>query len=438
MKRFLTLAVTMLLVLSMFAGIAASANAEKPEIVITIPSYFAGENVNALMFLPMVERFNQEYENRYRIVVEELVMTEYGDKIMLLAQTGKLPPLIHGNGVAVDWTRQVIIPNELFYDLKPWLDERPELLSRCIAESINFNTVDGKVVGMPFAIFTPIGLYYNETMFQPSKPIGDMSMDEFVAELGDNKIAFMTAENAWCINLFQTAIIGAMDGGQEYLRDHLIDKVMDFNNEYWIESFRILQKLLQDTMTPNTVGAFYEEAANAFMSKNAAVIANGPWMVGDFIEETGGDKWSNGFTGDQVRGAAYPGNIVCGNPYEFGWIVPSTISDDEREVALAFLEFMYRVEEIEEHLLIVGGAAPNVPLSDSFLARRAEDRLMSEYLSAMKSDTLIVSICGSSMPSSITVPEYGKLMPLLIDGTYTPEQMCQELTKKAAEFAYDD
>ena len=39
-----------------------------------------------------------------------------------------------------------------------------------------------------------------------------------------------------------------------------------------------LQNLLQNNAASNSVGAAYADAANAFMSEQAAIIANGPWM----------------------------------------------------------------------------------------------------------------------------------------------------------------
>jgi len=60
----------------------------------------------------------------------------------------------------------VIIKNDLFYDLKPWLDSKPELKKLCEDSSIKFNTRNGKIVSMPATVIRPIGLYYNKEMFQ--------------------------------------------------------------------------------------------------------------------------------------------------------------------------------------------------------------------------------------------------------------------------------
>ena len=39
------------------------------------------------------------------------------------------------------------------------------------------------------------------------------------------------------------------------------------------------------------------------------------------------------------------------------------------------------------------------------------------------------------MLSSVSATEFGKLLPSLADGTYTPETFCQWLTDKSAEAA---
>ena len=69
-----------------------------------------------------------------------------------------------------------------------------------------------------------------------------------------------------------------------------------------------LQNLLQNNAASNSVGAAYADAANAFMSEQAAIIANGPWMSSDF-ESSNSDKWSNGFDGAKVRASLFPGDV---------------------------------------------------------------------------------------------------------------------------------
>ena len=175
------------------------------------------------------------------------------------------------------------------------------------------------------------------------------------------------------------------------------------------------------------------DAANAFMSNKAAVIPNGSWMVSEFNEESK-DKWSNDFKGSSVHAGIYPGNIALANPAGYGdfWI-PATASDDEKEVAKAFLAFRGSQEELEAYLLAEGGTAPRLKYSEDFLNKLKESQLLYEYNQSVNDDTKYVPILGDVFPASIGDQEFGKLLPKLIDGSLSPEEFCKELTKKAEE-----
>lgn len=140
-----------------------------------------------------------------------------------------------------------------------------------------------------------------------------MSMDEFVSALGDQKIAFSTAENGWVSALFLTALVAEEDGGVEWLKSGTETKITDFNQPCFINAVAKLQNLLQNNAASNSVGAAYADAANAFMSEQAAIIANGPWMSSDF-ESSNSDKWSNGFDGAKVRASLFPGASALPTP----------------------------------------------------------------------------------------------------------------------------
>lgn len=74
-------------------------------------------------------------------------------------------------------------------------------------------------------------------------------------------------------------------------------------------------------------------------------------------------------------------------------IIRDMTMDEYIDSAKAFLEIIYTPEELESYMLSEGGVAPNYTPSE----------------------------------------EFGKLLPKLFDGSFTPEQFCLELTKKAQE-----
>ena len=431
MKKIMLL-ILMVLSASVVLFAAGSREVEDNGLVeLVIPHYKAGQNVGGKFFLPQVERFNAAYEGKYRIVIEELPQDGYQDKMKLLAQMDNLPALIEGVADTV-WFEDFMLANDKVQDLKPWLDANPQVRELLLDDALEFNTRDGKIVSLPLALARPIGLFYNHTMIKPSKPIGEMTHKEFMATLKNEKIAFMTSENAWTTNLFYTSLLAAQPGGVEMLQNGVEKKIYDFTSPIWIKATTDLQYFLQNYASSNTLGAAYADAANSFMSKKSAVIPNGPWMVGDFA--TGSeDKWSNGFTGDQVSGDVYPGNFAIANVRGYNWWIPNGLPKGELEAALAFLEFMMRPTELEAFMLVEGGVVPKLTPSTEFLLKQKENPILVDLATTINKDTRLAPLFGDVVPGSIGNIEFGKLLPKLIDGTFTPTQFCAELTKKAAE-----
>lgn len=430
MKKLLAILLTAVMLMSM-----ASFAAADDVISVTIPHYKTGENVGAVFFLPQVERFNKLYEGKYHIEIEELTQDMYADKIKQLGQQNKLPALIEGG--ETEWIKNVVMPNHLFLDLSGFVAENPDMGALLIDSNVAYNTTeDGQLFSIALPVTRPMGMYYNGEMIDlGDKTPADMSWDEFTAAIGDNKIAFMTGENAWTTTLVFSSLIAVEEGGADLLRSHTVDKIYDYNQPAIVAAVTKLQALLQNYASSNTVGAVYADAANAFMSKNAAVIANGSWMVGDFLED--GGKWSNGFNGATVRGAVLPGNVALANTDGFGWWIPANASEQEQEVAKAFIAFMMTQEELEAYMLAEGGVAPNMTVSEGYAASAAENPLMYEYVNAVNADTIICPSFGDCVPSSIGDTEFGNLLPSLINGTLTPEQFCQELSMAAEETRLD-
>ena len=432
MKKFLKPVSVMLMIallLSCFSFASADGAVE-----VTLPTYKTGENVGAIFFEPLVERFNAEYEGKYHITLEELTQDMYTDKIKQLGAAGALPFLVEGGDS--EWIKQVVIPNDLFVDLSALIAEN-NLADILIDSQVEYNTTeDGKVFSICVPVTRPMGMYYNGALLDlGDKTCADLSWDELAALLGDNKIAFMTGENAWTTQLVLGSLIAVEEGGAELLSSHTIDKLMDYNQPCVINAVTKLQKLMQDYGSSNQIGAVYADAANTFMSNNAAVIANGSWMAGDFAED--GGKWSNGFDGATVRGDILPGNVALANNDGYQYWIPSTASAEQQEVGKAFILFMLRQENIEAYMLAEGGVAPKLAVSAEYTAVASENKLLYEYVNAVNAETIIVPNVGDIMTSSIGNTEFGNLLPLLISGQLTPEAFCQQLTVLAQETALD-
>ena len=430
MKKVLSMVLVLFIAAAglMFAG-GQQEDAAKGEIVITIPHYKAGQNVGGKFFLPQVERFNEKYEGTYKLVIEEIPQDSYMGKIKQLAQQNKLPALIEG--MDEKWFFDVIAKNEMSLDLLDWLKSNRAISDLVIDASLDFVTVNGRVTAFPLTFVRPIGMYYNSSMVNFKKPVGEMSIDEFGKALGDQKMAFMTSENAWTTSLFFTSIVVEEGGADVLLAGSAVGgEITDYTTDLWVRSFTKLQYFLQNHASASTVGGAYADAANSFMSKSAAGIANGTWMVGDFASGSS-DKWSNGFSGDQAVACVYPGNMAIADDTGATWWIPADISDGEKEAALAFLAFIYSQDELEAFFLVEGGNAPNMKASAEYREKLAENKLLSELDKAINADTVFTGFVLDVMPDSVANEDWGRLLPKLIDGSYTPLEFGRELSRKA-------
>lgn len=439
--------VAMLLAVLMSTGLAACGDSSQKKaeggdnaggkvIEASFPSYLTGENVGAKFFLPQVERFNKKYEGKYKLKVEEVPQASYADKIKQLAQQKKLPVLIHSpssGGIDVQWFRNVVIKNNMSYDLKNFLDSNPTVKGLALDNSLEYCTVDNKVVCMPLITIRPMGLFYNSELYKPEKPIHSMTMDEFVKSVGKSKFAFQTADNGWTTGLLLTAFIANEEGGGELLQQHAETKLYDYTAPAIVNSVKKIQALMKTNASDNSIGAAYADAANSFMSKKSAIICNGPWMSSEFSADSS-DKWSNGFKGSSVRADLYPGNIGLVNVRGYGdfWISNSA-TDEEKELACAFLAFRYSPEEIEAFQLAEGGSAPKLKTSASYQKELRKTQVLADLDEASTSGTVYVPNILDDMPSSVADSEFGKLLPQLADGTLTAEQFCKQLSDKASE-----
>ena len=412
-------------------GSSADPGGSTGEVIeITIPSYKTGENVGAVFFEPQVERFNALYEGQYHITLESVPQDGFNDRLKQLAQQDMLPVLVQGGDV--DWMANIAFPNGMAYDLSDWLDETPAVKDLLLDDGLAYCTnEDGSIYSLPLATVRPTGFFYNSAMWDPQEDLSALTMDEFITALGDQRIAFSTAENGWVAALFLTALIAAEDGGVEWLQSGVEAKITDFNTPVFINAVTKLQELLQNNAASNSIGAAYADAANAFMSGQAAVISNCPWMSADFAE-TNSANWSNGFDGANVRASLFPGQVGIATTSCFGeWWISASASEEEIELALAFLEFVYSPEELEAYLLAEGGDAPKLEYSEDFQAQQGETQVLADLAADTTEDTVFAPCILDMIPASVANSDFGRLLPSLEDGTYTPEEFAQWMTDAA-------
>ena len=398
-------------------------------ITITMPTYRSGQDVGAVFFLPQVERFNALYEGQYRVVIEESPSDTHNDMLKALAMNRSLPPLFQFSDFV--FARENWFNDDVLFNLAPWFNANPDVKNVFVPSGMEYVTLpNGSIYAVPLAVVRPTGTYVNTGVFSPGKAIRDMSWSEFGSALSSAGVTW-GLDDEWIPNLTAVSIMGTLPGGAELLQNGLNDPIRDFNTPIWIETFTIFKQLFDEAGWRNGVTAKYPDTENGFVNNQIGVMANGQWISSVFDAENA-DSWGPGFDGANVSGDIFPGNVAIANPNVYDWYVSSHASDDEREAALAFLAFISSPAELEAFMLAEGGSAPMISYSRSFLDQLAENKLMSDFASAVDSGTTYVPYLHEVLSGS-AMSAYVAHLPMLYDGSLTPEEFCRQLTIAANE-----
>ncbi len=418
---------------AVMAGVMAG-TASADEVVLNFPTYWCGENVGGVYFQAAVDRFNEQYDGQYEVVIEEVVEDTFNEKLSQMAQSGQLPVLI--GGCSADLVNQVLIPNNLYTAMNDFLEENPDIAALCVDSSLEYCTQEnGDIVGVPIVHLSSMGSFYNTALYSPDKDISAMSVDEFAESLGDNKIAFQTVDNAWTSMLFLTSLIANEEGGAEWLIENDGEKITNFSEDFVVAAIEKFGEIWASNASANALGAAYADAANAFCSGQAAVIWNGSWMNSTFTPD-GAENWSGDFDGADVKADYYPGNVAICNTKGYGrYVLTNAGTEEEQACAKEFLKFIYSQSELEAFALIEGGQIPNMEYSEDFLTQLSEDPIKTAQTKLINEDTVIVPSVASIMYDSISNDVFANDLVQFVNGVIDAQQFADDLTQKSVEAA---
>lgn len=408
-------------------GSDGAASAGK-EIVINYPTFQCGVNTAAPVVEQLISEFNEQYKGKYRIEKEDVPGdANYVDKIKVQLGTGDLPPVVYGGGYNL---LDLALAKDLVVDLTPYVEADSEWKSLYSDMAMTVNTRDGKIYASS-AEGSMIGYFYNKDLFQQAGiDAPAATWDEFWAQCdklkaaGITPLALDTADSAWVTSLWAGAMIATSgDEGYEFMKQMT---PTDYNNQPTIDAFTNVQKMLQQYTTLDAIGGKYEHAANNFLSGQAAMIANGPWMIGDFSDTT---KTTEDFAA-KVGVALFPGNFVYDAPIQ-GYFVTKQDDPALEEAAVEMVKF-FTSAHAQQVALEVQGMVPasttveitdtakqNFPLLVDFLDLAADASLRTDNLQATMYPNLLDVVSQE--------------LPLLASGEIDAAGFCQTLSTEAAK-----
>lgn len=406
----------------------ASTESTGEEIVINYPTFQCGVNTAAPVVDQLIEEFNAEYAGKYRIQKEDVPGdANYVDKIKVQLGTGDLPPVVYGGGYNL---LDLALAKDVVVDLTPYVEADPEWKALYSDVALTTNSRDGKIYASS-SEGSLVGYFYNQELFEKAGIAESAkTWDEFweqcdkLKAAGITPLALDTADSAWVTSLWAGAMIATSgDEGYEFMKQM---NPIDYNNQPTIDAFTNVQKMLQEYTTLDAIGGKYEHAANNFLSGQAAMIANGPWMIGDFSDET---KTTADFA-DKVGVAIFPGNFVYDAPIQ-GYFVTKQDDPALEEAAVEMVKF-FTSAHAQQVALEVQGMVPASSTVEITETAKQNYPLLVEFLDLAEGATVRTDNLQATMyPNLLDVVSQD--LPLLASGEMTPTEFCQTLSTEAAK-----
>jgi len=401
------------------------------KVTLNVINYHVGTDFAADYYAYLFESFKQtEAGKNVEFNFEEIPTTDaFNQKIKLLISSGDLPDIVLNGGNNI--TEMAVNAGKVA-DITPYFDADPEWKALFDDRSLEFNTVDGKIYGVPVSKEISY-IYYNKELFEKAgvtpPETSFASWDEFfevcdkLEAAGITPLGMDTADAGWLTNLWYSALIATEnEAGEEWMNTMY---PTDYNIPEVINATETLQKMLAEYTTADAVGGKYDPMATHFFNGEVAMFPNGPWMVPDFRSE---EKAPADFydkvgvmllPGDAMEMVPTPGDMV-------GAKDPVKI-----EAAVAFLKWETTLENQIKALEMTGlqPVSPQVTIPEEFIAA---DPLMAEVLDIQGKAKITYGQNQAYWYQNV-IDVFSTNLPELAYGNMTPEQFCQLLTDAAAK-----
>lgn len=425
---------------TMLLSLAACGSEKKDEktevddsgkVVLDVINYHVGTDFAAEYYSYLFEEFQKTDEGKnVEFNFEEIPTTDaFNQKIKLLISSGDLPDIVFNGGNNIT---ELAAKSGKVADLTPYFEEDAEWKALFDDMSLDFNTVDGKIYGVPVSKEISY-IYYNKDLFKKAgieaPEVAFASWDEFFAacdklkKAGITPVGMDSADSGWLTNLWMSALIGTNgEAGNKWMNSMY---PTDFNTPEVEKAAEDIQKMFKEYTTADAVGGKYDPMATHFFNSEVAMFPNGPWMIPDFKQT---EKAPEGFY-DKVGIMLLPGNGMEMVPTP-GDMVGAT-EKEKIDAAVAFLKFETSPENQIKALEMTG------------LQPVSNDLEIPETLS--ESDPLMAQVLELQGKADVTygqnqaywyqnvIDAFSTELPELAYGNITPKQFCEKLTSAAAK-----
>ena len=303
----------------------------------------------------LTDAFNARYKGRYRIKPTPYTPANDSDAAQHYARaaaTNTLPDIFAEQATIV---RKAAKSGKLV-DFAPLLAKDPSWKRSFKADAFTSLTdPQGHIWGIPEQR-DAVGIYYNKKLFRQAGIASfPTSWDELMADCAKLKAAGtipFAMDGDWVTQLMWSNLIGTQPGGADFLRGGILKGDLA-GNPMVVRATEYLKTMhTSGYVNKDAFSGDYNRAAAPFLDGQAAMIANGPWMLPD-IEKA---KLDVGYAGS-------PGNGVLVIPGSEGW-ASGAKDDAHRQAVAAFMKFMSSDAQMYKKAIMTGSYWPtNVQLS---------------------------------------------------------------------------
>ena len=310
----------------------------------------------------LVERFNTEHEGRYRVkVVQNQYAGSNPDRAQYyqrLALADDLPDLFQLTQTEL----RSLVQTGKVMDFTEALDQDPEWRDSFFEAAFDsLRGDDGQTWAIPEQR-DAIGIYYNERLLADAGvdafPATWDELDAACAKVKQTGKACLAMDGDWTTLLMWANLIGTDPDGAGFLAEGVAEG--DYAEDpVVVRATETLKRWHTDGFTnSDAFSGDYQDAASAYLSGDAAMIANGPWMVSTDIKGKDARKGlyeQTGYSASPGYGADQRGVIIVAG--EGGW-VSGAQDEREQEAVTAFMKFLTSREESLEKTAKTGAYPP--------------------------------------------------------------------------------
>lgn len=411
------------------SGKKEEAKSSDGKVVLNVINYHVGTDYAAEYYDYLFTEFQKTEEGKnVEFKFEEIPTTDaYNQKIKLLISSGDLPDIVLNGGNNII---NLAVESGKVQDLTSYFEEDAEWKAQFDESSLEFNSVDGKIYGVPVSKEISY-IYYNKELFEQAgleaPDVAYETWDDFfkacdtLKEKGITPLGMDTADLGWLTNLWYSGLIGTGgETGNEFMNTMY---PTDYNTPEVEKATTDLQNMLANYTTADAVGGKYDTMATHFFNSEVAMFPNGPWMIPDIRSE---EKAPEGFY-DKVGIMLLP---------EYGMEMVPTPGDmvgakdqDKIDAAVAFLKFETSIENQLKGLEMAGlqPVSSQVEIPDSL---KDSDPLMAEVLEIQPKAKWTYGQNQAYWYQNV-IDTFSTELPELAYANITPEEFCTKLSEAA-------